>query len=169
MTAVRFNRFWMLITLLLVVIIAISSALAWSGYTRGHPVEITLSPGSELQGEIYLGGAVNNPGLYPLAAGDSLDDLIQAAGGTTSNADLSRLKLYIPESGKESEPQKIDINRAEAWLLDALPGIGEARAEAIVNYRRQNGAFKNTSELMKVEGISTAIYERIKELITVAD
>jgi len=169
MTAVRFNRFWMLITLLLVVIIAISSALAWSGYTRGHPVEITLSPGSELQGEIYLGGAVNNPGLYPLAAGDSLDDLIQAAGGTTSNADLSRLKLYIPESGKESEPQKIDINRAEAWLLDALPGIGEARAEAIVNYRRQNGAFKNTNELMKVEGISAAIYERIKELITVAD
>jgi competence protein ComEA len=50
-----------------------------------------------------------------------------------------------------------------------LPGIGEARAEAIVNYRYQIGAFKNTSELMKVEGISAAIYERIKELITVAD
>jgi len=50
-----------------------------------------------------------------------------------------------------------------------LPGIGEVRAQAIIDYRRQNGPFHNISELTKVEGIGTATYEQIKQLITVAD
>jgi competence protein ComEA len=66
-------------------------------------------------------------------------------------------------------PQKVNINRAEAWLLGALPGIGEVRAQAIIDYRQQNGPFRSTNELLKVAGIGTATYERIKDLITVAD
>ena len=112
---------------------------------------------------------MNNPGFYPLAVNDGIEALIQAAGGTTDNADLSQLKLYIPEGGEEAPPQKIDINRAEIWLLEALPGIGEVRAQAIVNYRCQNGPFRNINELIKVEGIGTTTYEQIKEMITVAD
>ena len=102
---------------------------------------------------------------------DSLEALIQAAGGTTSSADLSelKLKLYILEMGEEQEPQKIDINRAEVWLLKALPGIGETLAQRIVDYRHQNGLFLNTNELLKVAGIGTTTYEQIEHLITVAD
>ncbi|GAH27253.1 unnamed protein product, partial [marine sediment metagenome] len=100
----------------------------------------------------YIGGAVNNPGFYPLKAGDSIDDVIRAAGGTSVKTDASRLKLYIPEVGKEEPPQKVNLNRAEAWLLQALPGIGETRAQAIINYRQQNGQFDNINELTKVEG-----------------
>ena len=66
-------------------------------------------------------------------------------------------------------PQKIDINRAEAWLLEALPGIGEIKAQAIIAYRQQNGGFSHITEITKVEGIGPAIYEEIKELITVGD
>jgi len=163
------NRYWALIIILLIAVIVIGGIVAWSRYITPHPIEISLPPSPQFQGEIYLGGAVNNPGLYPLKPGDSIEALIQAAGGITDNADLTRLKLYIPSVGEKEEPQKIDINRAEAWLLNALPGIGEGRAQAIIDYRQQHGAFHNITEITKVEGIGPATYEQIKNLITVAD
>lgn len=164
------NKRWTLITILLVVIIITGSLVAWARYSRSQPVEISISPPQESSpDEVYIGGAVTNPGLYPLEAEDSIEALIQAAGGTTGDADLTKLKLYIPQAGEEQQPQKIDINRAEVWLLQALPGIGEARAQAIIDYREQNGPFHNTYELIKVEGIGTTTYEKIKHLITVAD
>ena len=159
----------MLTALLLIVIIVVSGTVAWSRYSGSQPIEITLPPSHELEGDIYISGAVNNPGFYPLTAEDGIADAIQAAGGTTGNADFNRLRLLIPEVGEEGEPQKIDINRAEVWLLEALPGIGEVRAKAIVDYRCQNGPFQNINELIKVEGISAITYEQIKEFITVAD
>jgi len=169
MTAGRFINGWTLVVLLLVAIIAAGSIVIWSRCSRSQAIEISIVPDRELQGEIYVGGEVNNPGFYPLEAGDSVADIIRAAGGTTDNADLNRLKLHVPEVQEGEPPQKININRAEAWLLEALPGIGEVRAKAIIDYRRQNGPFHNINELVEVEGIGTATYERIKHLITVAD
>ncbi len=169
MTTNKLNKFWTLVIILLVAVIAIGGIVAWSRYSGNQPVEISISPTEELQGNIYIGGAVNNPGFYSLNAGDSVEAVIQAAGSTTSNADLSRLKLYIPEVGEEEPPQKVDLNRAEAWLLEALPGIGEGRAEAIIAYRHENGPFHNINELLKVGGIGATTYEKIKHLITVAD
>jgi len=98
-----------------------------------------------------------------------LEALLSAAGGTTEEADLTGLELFVPETTQGPQPQRIDINRAEAWLLEALPGIGPSRAQAIVDYRQKNGPFRSTNELMKVEGIGAATYERIETLITVAD
>ncbi len=122
-----------------------------------------------MQGGIHISGAVNNPGFYPLRARDSIEALVQAAGGTTSSADISGLELYIPEVGEEEQLQKIDINRAEVWLLKALPGIGETLAQRIIDYRQQNGPFNNIREIVKVAGIGTTTYEQIKHLIAVAD
>ena len=169
MIASRLNKYWTLIVVLLVAIIAIGGIVAWSRYSPSQPIEVSISPPQELQGGIYIDGAVTNPGFYSLKTGDSIDALIQAAGGITSSADLSQLKLYIPQVEEEEQPQKIDINRAEVWLLKALPGIGETRAKAIIDYRSQNGPFRNTNELIKVGGIGTTTYEQIKDLITVAD
>jgi len=165
----KLNQFWTLIIILLIAIIVVGSLVTWSRYSRSQPIEISISPSQEIQGEIYIGGTVNNPGFYPLKARDSIDDVIRAAGGTSANTDASRLKLYIPEAGEEESPQKVNLNRAEAWLLQALPGIGKTRAQAIIDYRQQNGQFDNTNELTKVEGIGTATYEKIKHLVTVAD
>ena len=169
MAASKLNQYWTLITILLAAIIAIGSIVAYSRYSRSQSIEISIPATQALQGEIYIGGAVINPGFYPLKAEDSIEALIQAAGGTTSSADLSQLKLYISQTEEEEQPQKIDLNRAEAWLLEALPGIGKSRAQAIVKYREQNGPFRNINELIKIEGIGTATYEKIKHLITVAD
>ncbi len=169
MTAGRFINDWTLIIVLLVAIIAAGGAVAWSKYSPGQAIEISLVPEPELRGEIYIDGEVNNPGLYPLAAGDSVEGIIRAAGGATDNADLNRLKLFIPDVAEVEAPQKVNINQAEAWLLAALPDIGEVRAQAIIDYRRQNGPFHSTDELLKVEGIGISIYEKIRPLITVVD
>ncbi len=176
MTISGFSKYWTLLIILLVAAITVGGIVVWSRYSGSQPIEISASkpPSQEQPDKIYIGGAVNNPGFYPLKAGDGIAALIQAAVGTTTSADLSGLKLYFSEVGEvsevgEEEAQKINLNRAEAWLLEALPGIGETLAQRIVDYRRQNGPFQNINELIKVEGIGTTTYEQIKHLITVAD
>ncbi len=169
MAAGKLNKLWILIIILLVVIIIVSSVVIWLRYIPDQPVEISLPESQEWEGSIYIVGAVNNPGLYSFLNEDSIEVLIQTAGNTTSNADLARLKLYIPELGEEQEVQKIDINRAEVWLLEALPGIGEKLAQRIVDYRQQNGPFHNTYDLLNVANIGNQTYNQIKDLITVAD
>jgi len=165
----KFNRFWTLVTILLVVIIVIGGIVAWLRYSPGEPIEISIPQSQDWQGNVYIGGAVTNPGIYPFTAGDSIEELIQAAGGTIDNDDLDGLELYVPEEEEGQEAQKININRAEVWLLEALPGIGETLAQRIVDYRQQNGPFRNIDELLKVDGIGDTRYEQIKHLITVAD
>ncbi len=133
------------------------------------PLEITLAtpwaPPAEM--EVYVGGAVASPGWYLIEEGDGIGDIISMAGGVTSDADPTRVELYIPESVERASPQKISINRAEAWLLDALPGIGPALAQNIIQYREENGPFVMIEELMLVPGIGEAKYDGLKDLITV--
>ena len=169
MTTGKLTNYWTPIFILLIAIITVGGTVVWAKYSQGQPIEISIPSTPELPGEIYIGGAISNPGFYPLKTGDSLEALIQAGGGITSSADTSRLELYIPEAGEEEQPQKINLNHAEAWLLEALPGIGETRAQAIMDYREQNGLFDNIIELTKVTRIGTSTYEEIKHLITVAD
>ena len=61
----------------------------------------------------------------------------------------------------------IDINRADAEKLTALPGIGEVLAGRIVAYREENGSFLSTQELQNVEGIGEKRLDAILDLITV--
>lgn len=158
----KLNKYWSLIIItFLIVIIVIGGIVFWSRYSSSQPIEISISPEQEWQGEISISGAISSPGFYPIKAQDSLQDIIQVAGGTTSTADLSSLNIYIPRVGEEIQPQKIDLNRAEAWLLEALPGIGEVKAQAIIDYRCQNGPFRNINELTKVDGIGLTTYEQI--------
>lgn len=169
MAASKLNRYWTLIAIFLIAVTIVGGIIAWSRYSPGQPVEIAIPSGETRPGRIYLGGAVTNPGFYPFTTRDNLESLLRAAGGATSSANLSELRLYIAGAGAARGSQKIDINRAEAWLLEALPGIGPTLAQRIVGYRQQNGPFRNTGELLKVAGIGTATYEPIKHLITVAD
>jgi competence protein ComEA len=168
-TAGKLGRFWALIIVLLIAAIVIGAIVAWQNYRQQQPIEISLPPDPELSGFIYLGGAINSPGWYPLEAGLTLEELLQAAGGTIDNADLAALEIYIPTAGEAEQPQRIDLNRAEAWLLEALPGIGPSRAQAIIDYRQENGGFTSITELTEVEGIGPSIYEQIRDLVTVAD
>ena len=169
MAVSKLNRYWTPITIFLVAIIVTGGILAWSRYSPSRPIEITIPQDHELQGRLYIGGAVVNPGFYPFTSNDNIEALIQAAGGITNSTNLSGLKLYIPTVGEGQEPQKVNINQAEIWLLKALPGIGETLAQRIVDYRDQNGPFQNTRQIVEVANIGTTTYEQIEHLITVAD
>ena len=60
---------------------------------------------------------------------------------------------------------KININTATEEELDTLPGIGPSTAAKIIDYRKENGKFKNIEEIKEVSGIGDAKYEKIKDLI----
>jgi competence protein ComEA len=133
------------------------------------PIEIsTPNPTSVFTGSIFIAGAVNNPGLYLFRQQDTLGDLVQAAGGLKDGATFSQVILTIPGSGSTASPQRININTADAWLLGALPGIGDTYAKNIVAYREQNGPFRTVNDLLKIKGIGPTILDRIKDLITVS-
>jgi competence protein ComEA len=165
----KLSRFWLILTSSIVLLIVISTLIIWSRYDRGQPIEITLPLIPQFQGEIDIEGAVGNPGKYFLKSEDNIEGLLQASGGIEKNADITQIYLYIPYIEKSTLPQKIDINRAEAWLLQALPSIGEVKAQAICDFRRQNGPFRYIEELTKVPGINNSTFEKIKDLITVAE
>ncbi len=163
------GRIFTAVIILLVLIIIAGGIVIWVKFSPGEPVEISLPNDEEWQGSIYIGGEVNLPGYYPFSDDDTLGTLIQAAGGMTSGANRSGLVLNVPANVEEQTAQKIDINRADVWLLEALPGIGETLAQRIIDYRTQNGPFRNTRELLEVEGIGSATFENIKNLVIVAD
>ena len=163
---------------------------------RGQPVELLpLSTPSPFM--VYVTGAVMNPGTYNLPVNSRVRDAIQAAGGLSSESDITSLNLaaflqdgervWIPlrvNNSPVSSPEHacdcktatpapptsdnpLNINIATEAELDLLPGIGSIKAAAIVTYRQQNGPFTTIDEIQNVPGITAAIFANIKDLITV--
>ena len=138
-------------------------------------------------------GEVHHPGVYQMKAENRVKDLIEAAGGFTPLADNQKLNLaqlledqmviVVPKKGEEVNSElaqaptsqkkevgkegKVNINTATVEELKTLKGIGEKKAEAIIEYRKQNGSFKNKEELMKVRGIGKKLYESFQERVIV--
>ena len=68
---------------------------------------------------------------------------------------------------EQKKNEKININTATQTQLETLPGIGPSTSLKIVNYREENGKFKNIEDIKEVSGIGDAKYENIKDLICV--
>jgi competence protein ComEA len=139
---------------------------------------------------VYICGEVNNPGVYELTGGNRICDAVDAAGGLTDEASreywnlaeplLDGEMLYFPtveeakerqqseaESTSSADDGRININTADASQLQQIPGIGASRAEAILAYRRENGSFSSIEDIMKVSGIKNALFEKMKDYITI--
>ncbi|QFF99499.1 competence protein ComEA [Psychrobacillus glaciei] len=139
---------------------------------------------------VEVKGAVYKPGVYELLAGDRVLKAIELAGGYLPTSDSNGINhaqkvedemvIYVPVEGEETEeginqsisPQVeranlVNINKADEMILTTLPGIGPAKAEAIIAYRDESGLFKETQDLMKVTGIGKKTYEKLESLITV--
>ena len=136
---------------------------------------------------VEVKGAVTKPGVYELSEGDRVLNAIEMAGGylVSSNSKqinhAERVKdemvIYVPEEGEEveeaslftssSQSSLVNINNSDATVLSTLPGIGAAKAEAIIAHREQSGPFKEKQDLMKVSGIGQKTYEKLEPLISV--
>lgn len=136
--------------------------------------------------QVYVCGAVAVPGVVEIPAGSRAEDALLAAGGFAEDAAPAAVNLadwvtdgqmlYFPTEG-EAEERKVqeveaasglvNINTAGVEALCTLPGIGESRALDIISYRETNGAFASCEDIMKVSGIKSAVYEKIKDKITV--
>jgi len=132
---------------------------------------------------VHLVGAVNKPGVYQLAEGSRVYELLDMGGGFTGDADQERLnqarplfdgeQIYVARIGEEQPAARdgnsvlININRAAASELTALPGIGEVRAAQIVEHREKHGYFQTKEDIMDVSGIGQTTFDNFADKITV--
>jgi competence protein ComEA len=140
---------------------------------------------------VHVAGAVLHPGLVNGETGWRIDDAVRAAGGALIDADLDRLNLaafvedgqrvFVPVEG-EDEPVvvsaqsqigdsdrsgPVNVNRADAGLLETLPGVGPATAQTIITHREQHGNFADVDALVAVRGIGPATIETLRDHVTV--
>jgi competence protein ComEA len=168
-------------------VIAISSLVV----LRGGSHEVVEPPIVAVQiaaPEIFIDvtGAVNNPGVYTLAANSRVIDAIKAAGDSAPGADLSTVNLarvlsdgeqiYVDATivnsagvriSKKTRSGPININRATLSQFDSLDGIGPVIAKRIIEYRKVNGPFLTVEDLQKVSGIGVAKFSNIKSKVRV--
>jgi competence protein ComEA len=139
---------------------------------------------------VHVAGSVAAPGVHRLPVDARVIDAVDAAGGTTPAADLARLNLaaplvdgqqvYVvaigedppppvagPQPGGDQASALVDINRASAVELEALPGIGPALAAAIVGHRDEHGPFVAVESLLDVSGIGEAKLAGLRDFATV--
>lgn len=124
---------------------------------------------------VYLTGEVKDVGIYELDEGARLFELIDMAGGFTKDADKERVNLaryifdgeqihiYNKSEGEIEVNPKVSINKGDIKALSTLRGIGEGKAEDIINYRKKHGPFKKLEDIMKVKGIKKALFNKIKD------
>lgn len=160
------------------------------------------APGSPVF--VHVHGRVALPGLYELASGARVVDVVAAAGGFADDAEQGAVnlarplvdgeQLYVPAVGEAAAAGPgsgagagagagagsavgggasgpgaalVDLNSADAAALETLPGVGPATSAAILEWRRQNGAFRSVDDLLGVSGIGEKTLAKLSPLVTV--
>lgn len=145
---------------------------------------------------VLLEGAVAHKGYYAVDSGTTLRELIEFAGlkatGDVTDVDfahqLQHGDVYHVKSSDdpldvtpwlandlqpldgepaETDGELINLNTATAEELQKLPGIGEVKAQAIIDYRIEHNGFRYKEDLLGVEGIGSKTYEDIIDQVTV--
>ena len=143
---------------------------------------------------VDIKGEIQNPGTYELEMGNRIIDVINKSGGLTDDADVRSINLsekledemliVIPSKEEsvnnqpvinsknntnvnQAQDSKISINTANVSTLMTLKGIGQKKAESIVEYREKNGLFKKIEDITNVSGIGNSIFDKIKDYIKV--
>ena len=141
---------------------------------------------------VDLKGQIKQPGVYQANTDERVIDVISRAGGLTDKADQGQVNfaehvkdemiIYIPAKGEtapissgsttslsvgDQKTAKININKADETELQNLPGIGPAKAAAIVEYRNTSGPFKVVEDLKNISGIGDKTFEKLKDLISI--
>ena len=141
---------------------------------------------------VHVGGAVKQAGIFKLEPGARVADALELAVARP-NADLNALnlaelvvdgaKIDVPRRGEsvdsvqgsspssststESTGAMVNVNTADESLLDTIPEVGPATAQAIIEYRTQIGSFTSVEQLIEVTGIGPATLEAMRPFVTV--
>lgn len=212
-----------LVTVVVVAVVAVTAFMAWRGgvglpgtdpasdaaaslpratttpTSAGSASAAGSSPAIGPAGDLIVqaAGAVVRPGVYHLAVGARVGDLISQAGGFAADADADRVNLASPlgdgvrvwvprrgeldppvpiggggstrgsATGATGAPALVDLNTATADELEALPGVGPATAAAIIDHRQRNGPFRTVDDLAEVRGIGDAKLAQLRNLVRV--
>lgn len=194
----RNNLAWFIVGICLGVV-ATAVTLTLLHRTSPAPIVIVPPQPSATPGpiQVFVNGAVRQPGVYALPQGSRLQDALTAAGGVTDEAQTAVLnlaqplndgvQLFVPTIGEETSADVplatavfeddaantvasgdlININTADVATLDVLPHIGPSTAGKIIAYREANGPFAKIEDIMNVSGIGPATFDDIKNMITV--
>lgn len=150
---------------------------------------------SEPLSKLYVDikGAVKLPGMYEVTSDMRVLHVIDMAGGLTNQADEGQINfaqkvedqmiIYIPKEGEEipeslaiatnsqngtkEEDSKVNLNTATKEELMSLNGVGEKKAEKIIDYREENGSFKTIEELKNVNGFGEKSFDSLSSYITI--
>ncbi len=148
------------------------------------------TPSSAAEVVVDVAGKVRRPGIVRLPAGARVVDAVKAAGGPRRGVDLSGLNLArvlvdgeqvvvgVPApagvaasaasaAGSGPPGALVNINTATQDQLETLPGIGPVTAQAILQWRTDNGAFSAVDELLEVSGIGEATLADLAPFVTV--
>lgn len=140
---------------------------------------------------VQVSGCIVNEGVYEISSGDRLFNLVEMAGGLCDEVDYTRInlsmvlndemKIHIPKVGeniqtqndeinvsssKNADNNKVNINTADIRELTTLPGIGESKANAILDYRKKT-KFNNVEDIKNISGIGDKSFEKLKDKITI--
>lgn len=80
---------------------------------------------------------------------------------------LASEPLPAAGQGQNAQPVLLDLNSAQLAQLEQLPGIGQKRAQAILDYREAHGGFHSVSQLLQIKGIGRAMLRKLRPLVTV--
>lgn len=167
--------------------------LAQGGEVRENGEEADAAPARIA---VHVGGAVAEPGVRELDEGARVQEAVDAAGGFAEGAardvlNLARVlvdgeQVVVPTlyeagatasggmdeegaalAGATSAGGKVNLNRATAAELDALPGVGPSTAEKIVADREANGPFRTVEDLKRVSGIGDKKFADLADLVCV--
>lgn len=177
--------------IILMVIMVIVGAVIYI-FNRNNPTEVEqfvaanmnknhLSESNEQAVDIYVqvSGEVLKPGVYQLKSGSRVFEAVALAGGTTTGAALAVVnqaqlledgdQIHFPKQSEEDDQgdSLININTATLEELQSITGIGEAKAQSIIDYRTEVGPFKAIEDLMLVEGIKEGLFANIEAFITI--
>ena len=178
---------WLIVAVLIVPVIA-GVVILWADHIgdNAQPLILEDDAAQEADIRVYITGAVANPGVYALKPSLRWIDALEAAGGPASDANLEAINLatrikdedmiVVPRFGEvagtgvgdaSSALHVVNINTATEQELDALPGIGEVRANRIIVSRQDDGPFTTIEDLLVRELIPDSVFEEIAPLISV--
>ncbi|MBO1200462.1 helix-hairpin-helix domain-containing protein [Staphylococcus simiae] len=136
---------------------------------------------------VDIKGEVKHPKVYKMTTSDRVSDVLKQAELTT-DADTSNINLseklvdqkmiVIPKKGQNSNlvvnqasnnnnlKEKVNLNLATEDSFKQIPGIGQTKAKAIIEFRTQHGSFNNIEQLRDIKGFGNKTYDKLKEYFT---